>query len=258
VDLTTQVDKVVDLTLSPANQVSNPLSSSQPSQLDLFEVASSLSDEYGIPESSDSDYMTWYESSHSQKSLKSKLNQFQPLSGGPGIQTGSDAAIGGTSPPHNWRSSRASSSGGSEAFTSPSPQIREYSRDSSCSRDDLQSVSPSSVEKIPPPPFRTPPKLRPIERVMRDNPGKDVAKLRILTTALAREAIFGREELAQKSLSGRKNTGILDKEKLEYIKTLVHSRVPEKSKLEFESIWTMCRSSLSKSCQTLRDKKRRF
>ena len=231
----------MDLTSSSSpNRV---LSSSQSSQIDLFEVASSLSDDFGIPESSDSDYITWYEDSQrSSASLKSKLSQFRPKK----IPVpDSDSAIGGMSPPPNWRSRS-----GSETFIVPG----DFSRDSSID-DDLQ--SPSAVEKIPLPSFTTPPKLRPIERVMRDNPGKDVATLRTLTTALAREAIFGKEELAKRSLSGRNNTAILDKEKLEYIKTLVHTRIPEKSKLEFESIWTMCRSSLSKSCQTLRDKAKR-
>ena len=40
-----------------------------------------------------------------------------------------------------------------------------------------------------------PPKLLPIERVMMDYPGTDEASLRRLTTALAREAIFGRDTL---------------------------------------------------------------
>ena len=60
---------------------------------------------------------------------------------------------------------------------------------------------------------------------MRNNGGTDLVSLRKLTTALAREAIFGREELSKKSLTGRKETEQLDKEKLDYIKTLVHSRV---------------------------------
>ena len=105
---------------------------------------------------------------------------------------------------------------------------------------------------IPPPPFKTPPKLRQVEEVMGDHGGTDIASLRNLTTALAREAIFGKEELAKKSLSGRRNTGILDKEKLGYIKTLVKSRVPGMTQVEFEHAWTLCRGSLSKSCQALR------
>jgi len=51
--------------------------------------------------------------------------------------------------------------------------------------------------------------------------GTDTANLRNLTTALARDAIFGKEVLAKNSLSGRRSTGILDKEKINYIKTLV-------------------------------------
>ena len=41
---------------------------------------------------------------------------------------------------------------------------------------------------------------------MANNTGTDVASLRQLTTALAHDAIYGREELAMKSLSGHKNT----------------------------------------------------
>ena len=88
---------------------------------------------------------------------------------------------------------------------------------------------------------------------MRDYTGTDVASLRLLTIALARDAIFGREEMAAKSLSCRKNTGVLSKQKLDYIKTLVRSRVSHKSNIEFEHIWTMCRGSISKCCQTLRN-----
>lgn len=116
---------------------------------------------------------------------------------------------------------------------------------------------PTPNREIPPPPFKTPPKLKQVEDVMNDHGGKDVASLRNLTTALARDAIFGKVELAKKSLSGRKNTGILDKEKLNYIKTLVKTRVPAMTPAEFEHIWTFCRGSLSKSCQALRANSKR-
>ena len=102
-------------------------------------------------------------------------------------------------------------------------------------------------------PFSTPPKLKSVEQVLSENSGTDTASLRKLATALAREAIFGRDELAKKSLSGRCSTEELDKAKVSYIKSLVHSRVPKKSKLDFEDIWKQCRGSLSKSCQTLRN-----
>ena len=141
-------------------------------------------------------------------------------------------------------SSASSSSGistgatsGSEGFMSPPHH--------------LSGSGHSDTQSIPPPPFSTPPKLRPVEYVMNNNPGSDVASLRILTVALARDAIFGKEELATKSLSGRKNTGVLDPDKLNYIKTLTYSRIPQKSPVELEYIWTLCRTSLSKSCQTL-------
>ena len=103
-----------------------------------------------------------------------------------------------------------------------------------------------------PPPFNTPPKLRAVEEVMKDHQGTDVNSLRRLATAIAREAIFGKKELQNSSLSGKNRTGILDKNKLDYIKNVVRSRVPTMSELEFEFLWKMCRSSISKSCQTLR------
>ena len=49
-----------------------------------------------------------------------------------------------------------------------------------------------------------------------DYPGSDEASLRRLTTALARDAIFGREALCRSSLSGKNNTGSLEKHKLDY------------------------------------------
>jgi hypothetical protein len=106
-------------------------------------------------------------------------------------------------------------------------------------------------------PFSTPPKLKTVEQVMIENSGTDRASLRKLATALAREAIFGRDEMAKKSLSGRYTTEELDKAKISYIKTLVHSRVPKKSRVDFEDIWKQCRGSLSKSCQTLRNNKKK-
>ena len=89
------------------------------------------------------------------------------------------------------------------------------------------------------------------------NPGTTEKALRSLTTALAREAIFGRDDMAKRSLSGRKNTVVLDQKKTDYIKTLVRSHVPNKSAVEFEFIWKQCRDSLSKSCQTLRTSKKK-
>ena len=52
---------------------------------------------------------------------------------------------------------------------------------------------------------------------MNNNPGSDVASLRMLTVALSRDAIFGKDELATKSLSGRKSMGVLNPDKLNYI-----------------------------------------
>ena len=66
---------------------------------------------------------------------------------------------------------------------------------------------------IPQPPFSTPPKLLPVERILEENPGKGETQLRQLTTALAREGVFGREALEKCSLSGRKRTDTLDPKK---------------------------------------------
>ena len=110
---------------------------------------------------------------------------------------------------------------------------------------------------IPPIPFSTPPKLKSVEQVLRENTGTDILSLRKLATALAREAIFGRKEMTSKSLSGRYATGELDRRKIDYIKSIVHSRVPKKSDVEFEAIWKQCHGSLSKSCQTLRNSEKK-
>ena len=75
----------------------------------------------------------------------------------------------------------------------------------------------SGTQTIPPPPFSTPPKLCTMKHVMNNNPGSDVASLRILTVALGRDAIFGKDKLATKSLSGRKNMAVLNPDKLNCI-----------------------------------------
>ena len=51
------------------------------------------------------------------------------------------------------------------------------------------------------------------------------------------------------SLSDRRNTTVLDKKKFKYIKGVMHSRVPHMSEAEFESLWALCRASVSKSYQ---------
>ncbi len=82
--------------------------------------------------------------------------------------------------------------------------------------------------------------------------GNDTASLRLLTVALARDCIFGRDVLVKRSIGGRQGYKPLDPEKMEYIKALIRSRVPEKPKIEFEHIWGLCRTSVGKSCQGLR------
>ena len=64
--------------------------------------------------------------------------------------------------------------------------------------------------------------------------------------------------MKKNSLCGRCGIGSLDTQKLEYIKTLVRSRVPEMSPIDFEPIWSLCRTTLSKSCQDLRQGFERF
>ena len=112
-------------------------------------------------------------------------------------------------------------------------------------------------KQITPLPFSTPTKLDSVETVLQDNPGSSVTSLRTLSVALARDAIFGKDEMIQKSLSGRKGTMSLDPKKLEYIKLVVKSRVPKMTPVEFEYVWGLCRASISKSCQCLRVKSRR-
>lgn len=108
-----------------------------------------------------------------------------------------------------------------------------------------------------PPPFKTPPKLRAIKDVLGDHPGTGIAHLRNLAISLAKDAMFGKEEMVRCSLSGRKSTMALDEKKLKYIKTIIKSRVPRMSETEFDHLWILCRNSISKSCQGLRVKSRR-
>ena len=91
---------------------------------------------------------------------------------------------------------------------------------------------------------------------MKECPGVDMAALRKLAGALARDAIFGKDELRASSLKGgrkSKTKSLCHKEKLDYIKTVIRSRVPKVSPLEFEAIWEKCRATISKMCQYLRD-----
>lgn len=197
-----------------------PSKTSQPcfESTEVLELLSSINPDSF---SEDSDYLT-YDSSYDVlefSTAKSKGSRSEKIS--------------------SVSSSREPSSSRSVSVSSPAPQ-------------------PQVNSMIPPPPFKTPPKLQSVEQVMNNYTGTDVASLRILATALAKEAIFGREEMSKASLSGRKGTGTLSQEKLDYIKTLVKSRVSHKPAVEFEHIWSLCRSSLSKSCQALRHAKRKL
>lgn len=121
----------------------------------------------------------------------------------------------------------------------------------------VSTISPASNSSVVKPPFTTPPKLKPIEQVLADNPGNSVANLRNLALSLARDAIFGKDEMSKLSLSGRKNTSCFDEKKMEYIKTVVRSKVPNMSEGEFNGIWALCKGTISKSSQTLRTKAKR-
>ena len=89
--------------------------------------------------------------------------------------------------------------------------------------------------------FNSIPKLQPVEKVMNDHPGNDVATLRELAIALACDAVFGREELIKNSFSVRKNIRGLDRKKLDYIKTVIHTRHPTMSDIiDFEQVCTLC------------------
>ena len=60
-----------------------------------------------------------------------------------------------------------------------------------------------------------------------------MASMRMLAVSLARDAVFGREEWAKTSLGSRKGSDLqpANKEKMDYIKTLIYSRMPKKSKV---------------------------
>ena len=81
----------------------------------------------------------------------------------------------------------------------------------------------------------------------------DMAALRRLAGALARDAIFGKDELCASSLKGgrKSKTKSLNKEKLDNLKTVICTRVTKVSPLEFEAIWDKCRATISKMCQYL-------
>ncbi len=60
--------------------------------------------------------------------------------------------------------------------------------------------------------------------------------------------------MSMKSLNGRGGLEELEKAKVNYIKTLVHSRVPKQSMVDLRSHGrNAAGGSLSKSCQTIRD-----
>ena len=145
----------------------------------------------------------------------------------------------------------------------PARPYQSYSSTLPSSASGSEAISPPPHRKFSsstypdPPPFPTPPKLDSVETILLDNPGTAVANLRNLAVALARDGVFGKQEMAKCSLSGRKGTASLDEKKMRYIRSVVQSRVPNMADVEFEYLWGLCRASISKSCQTLRNRAKR-
>ena len=128
-----------------------------------------------------------------------------------------------TDPSPSWQNKSVPAS--LQARSGVNPPTQQYPQPSSIE------PSPSwQNESVPaslvPPPFSTLPKLLQVDDIMKDYPGNDVFTLQRLATALARDAIFRKKALSKSSLSAKNNTRYLEKRKLEYIKTLVRSRVP--------------------------------
>jgi len=76
-----------------------------------------------------------------------------------------------------------------------------------------------------------------------------------MSCALAHQSIFGKDTLFRGNLrgGGKNNTASLDKEKLEYIKAVVRTRIPNMSSVAYKAVWDNCKESISKCCQTMRD-----
>ena len=121
-------------------------------------------------------------------------------------------------------------------------------------------VTPTIQPTIQPPHFNTPPKLKPVDQVMREYPGDSISNLQKLAGALARDAIFGKDALRAGGLRGggkEKKLETLDKEKMGYIKSVVRTRVPNISSIAYEAIWDKCRTTILKACQLLREKQKK-
>ena len=233
-------------TLSQESDPSQPGLDS--SQLEVLEMLTSFNTDEDMT-GEDSDYLTgsWDDGDFQHDGWTARTQPISRWNVESGSTSYSESEFVSPSP----RVSRPSRNTETATSSSRSTPVTVFSRESSSSRS-MDPQSPPPLSTIPPPPFRTPPRLQSVEQVMSNCTGTDVASLRVLTTALARDAIYGREEMVRSSLSGRRGTGVLSQEKLNYIKTLVRSRVPDKPSVEFEHIWTLCRGSLSKSCQALR------
>ena len=65
---------------------------------------------------------------------------------------------------------------------------------------------------MPQPSFPTPPKLKTVEAVLGENTGTDENSLRQLALALARDAVYGKDEFWKYTLSSRNDTHLFDKE----------------------------------------------
>ena len=113
---------------------------------------------------------------------------------------------------HDWDISTDKDVDILELWESTSSTVYPSSESESTAISTSESTA-SNSKLLQPPPFTTPPKLKPIEQVLADNPGSSVANLRNLALYLARDAIFGRDEMGKCSLSGRKNTYSFDEKK---------------------------------------------
>ena len=85
----------------------------------------------------------------------------------------------------------------------------------------------------------TPPILKPVEKVMNDQTGNDVATLREVVIALARDAVFGREELI---VAGKTQEASIERNWI----ILKQYCTPDSQTCcrYFEQIWTLCRQSM--------------
>ena len=93
----------------------------------------------------------------------------------------------------------------------------------------------STVTVLPPLAFITPHKLVPVKEAIEEYSESDMATLQKLTTALTREAMFGKEEICRSSLRRQNNNGGVNRKTSHYIKTVIKSCVPNMPEVHFEA-----------------------